>query len=161
MLSTYYVSPTGNDANAGTLISAPLKSIDKINTLDLEPGDQVLFQGASTFSAAVSASNLVTDPGLESQNFNNWTENFDATAGNTTITTDAHSGAAAINVAGVGTGGRGQNVTSSVKPNTQYLFSAYAKLTAPALAVGAGAILEGRYEIGPRVDPSRALPAPK
>ncbi len=49
MSATYYVSPTGNDANSGTSTSAPWKSIAKVNAESLHAGDDVLFQGGQTF----------------------------------------------------------------------------------------------------------------
>jgi hypothetical protein len=47
----YYVSPTGNDANAGTSQAAPWKTIARVNQLSytLQPGDQVLFQRGGTY----------------------------------------------------------------------------------------------------------------
>src|SRR5689334_5234593 len=51
--TTYYVSPTGSDSNAGTSPASAFQSIAKVNALDLEPGDQVLFQGGQTFSGAI------------------------------------------------------------------------------------------------------------
>jgi hypothetical protein len=59
MSATYYVSPTGNDSNSGT-ISAPWKSIGKVSGTHLNPGDKVLFQGGSTFSGSL---NLYNDGG--------------------------------------------------------------------------------------------------
>ncbi len=48
---TYYVSPTGNDANAGTSTTAPWRTIDRVNQLgtSLNPGDQILFQRGGVF----------------------------------------------------------------------------------------------------------------
>ncbi len=47
----YYVSPTGNDANAGTSATSPWKTIARVNQVmySLLPGDQVLFQRGGTF----------------------------------------------------------------------------------------------------------------
>lgn len=44
----YYVSEAGSDSAEGSL-SAPFRSIDKINTLQLNPGDSVLFKSGDTF----------------------------------------------------------------------------------------------------------------
>lgn len=52
--ATYYISPSGNDANAGTSASAAWQTIAKVNTLDLNAGDQVLFQGGQTFNGNLS-----------------------------------------------------------------------------------------------------------
>ena len=42
--TTYYVSTSGNDSNNGLSAGAPLKTIAKVNVLNLQPGDQVLFK---------------------------------------------------------------------------------------------------------------------
>jgi hypothetical protein len=49
--TNYYFHPSlGNDANAGTSISAPFKSLSKIKTLKLNPGDSLLLAVNETFS---------------------------------------------------------------------------------------------------------------
>lgn len=54
--TTYYVSNSGNDSNAGTSSTAPWKTITKVNTLSstLLPGDQVLFQRGGTFRGTIN-----------------------------------------------------------------------------------------------------------
>src|SRR6056297_969751 len=48
--ATYYVSQsTGNDANTGLTMETPLQSIEKVNGLDLLPGDRVLFKCGDTW----------------------------------------------------------------------------------------------------------------
>ena len=49
--TTYYVSPTGNDLNAGTSTSTAWKTIAKVNSVTFAPGDSILFQGGQTFTA--------------------------------------------------------------------------------------------------------------
>lgn len=49
---TYYFSSKGNDNNKGT-ITNPWKSIDKLNSLDLEPGDKVYFFGGDTLHGTI------------------------------------------------------------------------------------------------------------
>lgn len=39
----------GNDANAGTSEKQPFKSIEKINTFRLKPGDRILFAAGQVF----------------------------------------------------------------------------------------------------------------
>ena len=65
---TYYVSPTGNDANAGTSQAAPWRTITRVNQVmyGLAPGDQVLFQRGGSFvgqltigSSGVAGNNIV------------------------------------------------------------------------------------------------------
>jgi len=49
--TTYYVSAGGNDAtNNGTSSSKPFKTLTKISTLALGPGDQVLLKCGDTFT---------------------------------------------------------------------------------------------------------------
>jgi hypothetical protein len=57
---TYYVSPNGNDSNAGTSTSVPWKTLDKVTSTTFMPGDSVLLQGGATFTGcpAFSGSNI-------------------------------------------------------------------------------------------------------
>ncbi|WP_425291094.1 PA14 domain-containing protein [Spirosoma linguale] len=48
--TTYYVANTGNDSNSGRSSDAPYQTISKINSLSLQPGDQVLFRRDDTFT---------------------------------------------------------------------------------------------------------------
>ncbi len=49
--TTYYVSSSvGNDSNSGTSENAPLKTIQKINSLSLKPGDKVLFKRGDSWT---------------------------------------------------------------------------------------------------------------
>jgi Right handed beta helix region len=48
--TTYYVSPTGSDANVGTSQATAWRTVNKVNNAALNPGDVVLFQGGATFS---------------------------------------------------------------------------------------------------------------
>ena len=52
--TNYYVSTSGNDANNGTSISTPWKTIDKMNSMSYNPGDNILFNGGQTFSGSIS-----------------------------------------------------------------------------------------------------------
>jgi len=66
MAATYYFSPAGNDqTNSGTSIASPWSSIDKLNTIDLNPGDVVLFQGGATFTGSIYLE--ITDMGTALQ----------------------------------------------------------------------------------------------
>ncbi|MFN5377598.1 MAG: beta-glucosidase, partial [Ignavibacteria bacterium] len=58
LATTYYVSPTGNDANSGKSPGMAWKTVGNVNSLDLRPGDTVLFQGGETFNG-----NLYFDAG--------------------------------------------------------------------------------------------------
>lgn len=48
--TTYYVSPSGSNSNAGTSPSTPWRTVAKVNQALLNPGDAVLFEGSQTFS---------------------------------------------------------------------------------------------------------------
>ncbi len=45
----YYVSSSGNDNYPGTSANKPIKSIEKVNNLELKPGDSILFHKGETF----------------------------------------------------------------------------------------------------------------
>ena len=51
--TTYYVSPSGNDNNAGTSTSTAWKTIAKVNSRTFAPGDSILFQGGQTFTGGI------------------------------------------------------------------------------------------------------------
>src|SRR5690349_9053078 len=70
LLTTYYISPSGSDAAAGTSAASAWKTPAKINSVDLDAGDSVLFQGGQTFNLQTTGANVVSDPGFESGNFN-------------------------------------------------------------------------------------------
>ena len=53
--TTYYVSPTGNDANSGTSESQPWKSISKVNSVTYKPGDVIRFKAGGTWSGDIKA----------------------------------------------------------------------------------------------------------
>lgn len=48
--ATYYVSPSGSDSNSGTSPNQAWRTVDRVNSANLHPGDGVLFQGGATFS---------------------------------------------------------------------------------------------------------------
>jgi len=49
--TTYYVSPSGNDNNAGTSTSTAWKTTAKVNSMTFAAGDSILFEGGKTFTA--------------------------------------------------------------------------------------------------------------
>jgi hypothetical protein len=55
--AAYYFSPAGNDLAAGNTPETAWKSASKLNSVDLNPNDQVYFEGGQTFASA----NLVFD----------------------------------------------------------------------------------------------------
>ncbi|MFD1871081.1 right-handed parallel beta-helix repeat-containing protein [Hymenobacter bucti] len=50
---TYYVSPLGDDAQAGTTVSTAWRTIGRVNAATLLPGDRVLFEGGQTFAGSI------------------------------------------------------------------------------------------------------------
>ncbi len=51
--TTYYVSATGNDQSSGTSATRAWRTIQKVNDTQLRAGDQVLFEGGSTFEGGI------------------------------------------------------------------------------------------------------------
>lgn len=51
--ATYYVSQTGNDNNSGTSTQSPWQSLNKVNSINFQAGDQILFQGGQTFNGTL------------------------------------------------------------------------------------------------------------
>jgi hypothetical protein len=52
-MGSYYVSPLGNDNNSGISPEEAWKTIDKVNQVDFEPGDRILFEGGETFKGNI------------------------------------------------------------------------------------------------------------
>jgi len=48
--TTYFVSPQGNDTNAGTSPATAWRTINHVNSVEFRPGDQILFEGGATLS---------------------------------------------------------------------------------------------------------------
>lgn len=135
LAATYYVSPSGSDALAGTSPAAAWRSLDRVSAADLNAGDRVLFEGGKTFSAAGSTgSNVVVNPGFES-GLNGWNDTMGLPAANATVTSSSpRSGAGALRISGSGTGVRAQNLTAHFKPNQAYTMSGWTRAT----SVGGG-----------------------
>ena len=53
LLSTYFVSPAGNDGRSGESPDRAWRTIDRVNKQQLKPGDMVLFQAGKTFSGSI------------------------------------------------------------------------------------------------------------
>lgn len=54
---SYYLSPDGDDGNPGTLLK-PLKSLDKLTSLRLKPGDNVFLHGGMVFNGTLILDSL-------------------------------------------------------------------------------------------------------
>jgi hypothetical protein len=52
--ANYYVSPSGSDSNSGTSPSSAWKTIAKVNSVALSPGQSVAFEGGQTFSGTLN-----------------------------------------------------------------------------------------------------------
>ena len=54
--ATYYVSPTGNNANNGTSQATAWQTIDRVNQINfnLQPGDKILFQRGGVYRGKLS-----------------------------------------------------------------------------------------------------------
>jgi hypothetical protein len=48
-LGNYYISPQGNDNNTGNSPEHAWKTIQKVNQVNFEPGDHILFEGGKSF----------------------------------------------------------------------------------------------------------------
>ena len=51
--TTYYVASSGDDTNTGHSSDDPFRTVAKINSLSLQPGDQVLFRRNDTFRGSL------------------------------------------------------------------------------------------------------------
>lgn len=132
MLSTYYVSPSGNDAADGLSAATAFKTVEKVNALDLNAGDQVLFEGGQTFGVPAGArTNVVGNPGFETGTFGAWNEDLNQSGNRSSVVTGAgnvNSGTYALQLDG--NGGRGQDITTQLQPNRSYELKFAAKFTA-------------------------------
>ena len=54
----YYVSPSGNDINNGLTIATSWKTLDKVNSWQFHPGDQVLLEGSKAFTGSILLDSL-------------------------------------------------------------------------------------------------------
>jgi hypothetical protein len=52
--TTYYIASDGNDGNDGRSTSTPWKTIAKVNSTSLNPGDAVLFRSGDTFFGQIN-----------------------------------------------------------------------------------------------------------
>ena len=58
--TTYYFAANGNDNNSGTTSSSPWQSINKLNSFNLQPGDNVLFRSGDTFYGGIKVNSSGT-----------------------------------------------------------------------------------------------------
>jgi hypothetical protein len=122
-LATYYISPSGNDGWNGLTPASAFQTMSRINALDLNAGDRVLFEGGKTFTIPWGPNpvNRVANSGFES-GLADWSLNLDATPGNSTIASGAnekYEGAAGLRLGGTTDAGRGQ-VLKGMLPGRAY-----------------------------------------
>ncbi|MGB3074999.1 MAG: right-handed parallel beta-helix repeat-containing protein [Chitinophagales bacterium] len=55
--TNYYFSNNGNDSNIGTSTTEPWQTINQLNTVQLQPGDSILFLTANTFRGQITIYN--------------------------------------------------------------------------------------------------------
>ncbi len=61
---SYYVSPGGDDESPGTM-DQPFRSIDRVNSIDLDPGDAVCFEAGNRFEGTLLLDSLDSGNGEE------------------------------------------------------------------------------------------------
>ncbi|WP_427131143.1 hypothetical protein [Pseudarthrobacter sp. S9] len=59
--TTYYVSAAGSDTNTGTSSATPWRSLSKVNSIVLKPGDTVSFRKGDTWTGGVVTTQSGTD----------------------------------------------------------------------------------------------------
>ena len=84
---SYFLNNCGNDANDGSK-TKPWKTITKLNSVQLNPGDSVLFTGGQTFSGSILLD--INDKGSKEKPI------VLSSAGNTNATIDAGGAAARL-----------------------------------------------------------------
>ncbi|WP_426059353.1 hypothetical protein [Hymenobacter sp. B1770] len=54
LASTFYISPSGSDMQAGTSVATAWRTIAKVNATAFQAGDKILFEGGQTFTGGIS-----------------------------------------------------------------------------------------------------------
>jgi len=62
-VTTYYVSNSGNDSNAGTSEAAPWRTVNKVNNTVFQPGDSILFKSGGRWREKL----IPSSPGTSTQ----------------------------------------------------------------------------------------------
>jgi hypothetical protein len=125
----YHFSTSGDDITGDGSLSRPWATIAKANTLDLDPGDRLLFEGGATFSTDIAGKRIVlTDPSFESGGFSSWEHEFDQ-GGRSTIAgaENSRSGRYAARLGGDGFSGRHRSVTDLFTVGKTYTLSFWAR----------------------------------
>ncbi|HEX8916846.1 MAG TPA: right-handed parallel beta-helix repeat-containing protein [Humisphaera sp.] len=105
LLSAYFVSPSGSDSADGLSPTTAFQSIRKVNSLDLEAGDKVLFEAGKVFTGNLLLSDFDSGTAAAPVKVSSYTLKADGTVaeGGARATIDAGGsyGILGLNVAGV------------------------------------------------------------
>ncbi|MEA2734988.1 MAG: hypothetical protein QOE14_1439 [Humisphaera sp.] len=126
LAATYYVSPTGNDANNGRSPQSAWQTIGRANGKNWNPGDRLLFEGGQTFSASGSAGANVVANSFFDSGLTGWSDTLGTSAGASSVSaTGGRDGGPALQISGAGgvAGARAQDVTVSLVGNQAYKMS--------------------------------------
>ena len=93
--TTYYVSTSGDDNNSGLAPQDAWKSIEKINSVNLRPGDVVLLEGGKTFNGSLILDSHDANGGSNVVRISSYG------AGRATISSGLSDGFMAYNTAGI------------------------------------------------------------
>src|SRR5437016_12066311 len=137
LLSTvYFVAPTGSDTNNGTSYLTPFQTFDRVNQVDFNPGDQVLFQGGQRYYVqGTKSDNFLVNGDFEGDLDATWPDTMGTSAANSVITTDptlVHGGTNALAL-GTGAAARAQDITSSVQSGQTYEIEFWTKVKTPGV----------------------------
>jgi hypothetical protein len=143
LAADYHFSVSGDDHAGDGSRTTPWASISKANTLDLEPGDRLLFKGGETFSTALNGlTHLLEDPGFESGTLDAWEFTFDRDGGSTSVVLDKRDVYAAT-LSGKGIAGRGRSATELFVPGRTYTLCFLASRTGQGGAWAAAGVTFG------------------
>ena len=100
--TTYYVSPQGNDHNAGTSATTAWKTINQVNSVEFRGGDRILFEGGDTFDGNLAFDSQDIGP-ITVASYGNGPATIDAGNGSGILVSDASNFAIAdLNLVGSG-----------------------------------------------------------
>ncbi len=93
--TTYYVSPTGDDTWSGTRTDSAWQTIANINSMNIQPGDSILFEGGQTFTGNIYLDETDANSSSSVVNFSSYG------TGKATISADNSYGFFAYNTQGI------------------------------------------------------------
>ena len=116
LLSTYYVSPYGNDSKAGTSTGSAWKTISRVNKQTLKAGDKVLFQGGKSFSGGLVVNSNEGGTSSNAVTFSTYG------SGKATINSGGTDGLKVLNTAGVAVSNLVFNGSGTYKSKTSGIY---------------------------------------